>query len=273
MHYYEVNGLPNTDISVTNRAFNYGDGVFTTTKISAGKIEFLAEHRQRLDFSCHTLSIDFSQQNEVFERIIELAKSYQNAILKIVVCAGAGGRGYSRAGVVNSDVIISIHDMPNHYELWQRQGIVLGKSPLQLGLNPLLKGLKHLNRLEQVLIRSELDQRAEDDVVVSDINNHVIETSTANIFWQKDGELYTPDLTDSGIFGIARQQLLALFPDTQIVKADMALLEQVNAMFICNCVMGIVPVNSYQGRLLDVASLKNIQRCYRQQQARSCGLS
>jgi 4-amino-4-deoxychorismate lyase len=92
-------------------------------------------------------------------------------------------------------------------------------------------------------------------------------------FGKKDGELFTPDLTDSGIFGIARQQLLALFPDTQIVKADMALLEQVNAMFICNCVMGIVPVNSYQGRVLDVASLKNIQRCYRQQQVRSCGLS
>ena len=273
MHYYAVNGHSNKDISVANRGFNYGDGVFTTAKISAGQIEFLVEHMQRLVFSCQVLSIDFSQHNEVVKQVIELAKSYQNAVFKIVVCAGAGGRGYSRADVVNSDVIFSIHDVPNHYKLWQSQGIALGRSPLQLGLNPLLKGLKHLNRLEQVLIRSELDQRLEDDVVVSDINNQVIETSTANIFWQKDGKLFTPDLKNSGIYGIARQQLLGLFPDTQIVHADTALLEQVNAMFICNSIMGIVPVNSYQGRALDIISLKNIQRRYRQQQARSCGLS
>lgn len=268
MLYYSVNGQHEQNISIANRAFNYGDGVFTTAKITAGSVEFLTEHMQRLTGSCQLLSIDFEQASEVTQQVIEVAKSYQEAVLKIVVCAGQGGRGYVRAQ--GTDVIISIYDPPRHYDLWQRHGISLGKSSIQLGLNPLLKGLKHLNRLEQVLVKAELAQGTEDDVVVTNIKDQVIEASAANLFWQLDDKLFTADLTQSGILGIARQQVLTLRPDIKVVSADIAILEQATAMFICNAIMGIVPVKRYLGRELDISAVQSIQTVYNQARERSC---
>ena len=260
MHYHSVNGKINNEISIVDRAFNYGDGIFTTAKISHGRIEFLARHIERLTVSCKKLNIAFTQQDNLFSEITAVAGSYKNAVLKIVITAGQGGRGYSRMGVSNSNVVISIHDVPEHYAIWQEQGIQLGIANCQLGLNPMLKGLKHLNRLEQVLIRAELDQRSEDDLVVTNINNQVIEASAANLFWFKANHLFTPNLDESGVFGIIRQQIIELRSDLHIVKAEINELDDATAIFICNCVMGVIPVKNYKGRSLALEPVLKIQR-------------
>ncbi|WP_206485579.1 aminodeoxychorismate lyase [Thalassotalea sp. G2M2-11] len=246
-----VNGQATEQIPINDRGLAYGDGIFTTAKVIDGEIEYFAEHLSRLSQGCHYLGICYHHQR-LLPEISQAISGVDNAVVKIMITAGSGGRGYSRVGADNAQRIISVHPLPAHYQQWSEQGVTLENSELQLGINPLLKGLKHLNRLEQVLIRAELDQLPCDDLLVSNINNEVIETSCANVFWFKQGELQTPELTDSGVAGIYRKKLLEHDAHINVVKTSFAQLKNVEAMFICNSIMGIVPVKCYQGRSLNV---------------------
>jgi len=251
MHYYSVNGQQQKEISISDRALAYGDGLFTTAKITHGEVEFLQQHIFRLVNGCQYLSINLNADLLLTE-INQALQNVASGVLKIIITAGSGGRGYSRKGVSESQRVITVHDVPAHYQSWKNEGISLGISTVQLGLNPLLNGLKHLNRIEQVLIRAELDKMSEDDVLVSDINGKVVESSCANIFWFSGEKLVTPDLSMSGVDGIYRQQILALMPDTEIASVSISELTSISSMFICNSIMGIIPVNRFNGKLLPI---------------------
>ena len=258
MLYSEVNGQQVTQINITDRAFAYGDGLFTTAKVEHGKVVFINEHLQRLLKGCEQLKLPQPDIKAIKIKITKLALIYPEAVLKVVVTAGQGGRGYSRQGTGELTVVISLFQFPNHYHQWQQQGIILGISKQRLGINPMLSGIKHLNRLEQVLIRAELDERREDDLVVLNINEQVIETSCANIYWLKQGVLYTTDLAYSGVDGIMRQHLLKVYPQTKIVKANIDSITSADNIFICNTVMGIVPVREFNGNTLPINTLGDV---------------
>ena len=187
------------------------------------------------------------------------AKSHKLAVLKIVITAGSGGRGYSRKGITKPTVIVTISDYPEHYLTLAEQGIALVTSSIQLAKSPLLAGLKHLNRLEQVLIRQELDNKSALDGVVLDIDDKVVETSCANIFWLNYGVIYTPSLKYSGVNGIYRDLILAYYPDTKIVSTSLEELLKAQTVFICNCLMGIVPVKSIGNTEFSIEQIKPIQ--------------
>jgi 4-amino-4-deoxychorismate lyase len=250
--YSSINGQPIDLLSVRNRGFNYGDGLFTTAKIFNGEIEMLTEHLQRLDDGCVFLKIPMVSISELSQELKTVALSYSKAVIKIIITAGEGGRGYSRIGTSSPTVIISVSAFPEHYENWQKNGINLGISQLQLGINPMLGNIKHLNRLEQVLIRQELDHRDEDEILVTNINGLVIETSGANVFWLTNDKLYTPNISHSGVAGLMRAKILSNKPNTIIKDFTLEDLQQVQAMFICNSVMGIVPIKIFNGKLLSI---------------------
>jgi 4-amino-4-deoxychorismate lyase len=177
-----------------------------------------------------------------------------------MITCGSGGRGYSRLGSEQAKVIVSLHDYPKFYPQWQQEGIHVGVSEQKLGINPMLAGLKHLNRLEQVLLRAELDKRLEDDLLVSDINGHVIECCSANVFWLKSGLWYTPLLTTSGVAGLMREKIL--LNNTHIQQGDFPLssLDNIDAMFISNAILGIVPVRIFNGQQLDISLVNSMQK-------------
>ncbi|GAA5137039.1 aminodeoxychorismate lyase [Thalassotalea piscium] len=252
MLYFSVNGIQTTDLSINDRGLSYGDGFFTTAKIFNGRIEFQQCHIERLKKASKVLSIAPLNFDKINKDITELALSYSLAVIKIVITAGKGGRGYARPESLTPSIIISIFDFPSHYKQWQQQGISLGIAQAKLGLNPLLQGIKHLNRLEQVLIRAELDQSIFDELLVCDFNNNIIEVSSANIFWKIDSCWFTANVGSAGVNGVIRQQILALFPDVKVVSSPVNILDEASTMFVCNSVMGIVPIRSFnQRRLID----------------------
>lgn len=259
MLYCSINGKQVKQLSLKNRGFSYGDGLFTTGKISNGCVEMLSLHINRLIDGCIKLKIKQPNMNELSEELQKVACSYTKAVIKVVITAGEGGRGYSRIGTSPPTVVISVSAYPEHYDLWRKNGINLGISTLQLGINPMLSGLKHLNRLEQVLIREELDNRVEDDLLVTNINGNIIETSCANLFWLTNGQLYTPNITHSGVAGLVRDKLLANMPNVTLDDFVLSDVEQAQAMFICNSVMGIVPIKTFNGKLLSLDKLSDIQ--------------
>jgi len=260
MLYFSVNGQPVANISIQDRGLAYGDGLFTTAKIANGTVEQLQKHILRLQSGCKTLGIKLPELQPLFDEIDIVGRRFPNAVLKIVITAGQGGRGYSRVGVSEHNIIVMVSDFPKHYKQWAKSGIYLLDSKQQMGVNPMLSGLKHLNRLEQVLIRQELDNSDADDLVVCNVDGNVIETSCANIFWLKENEIFTPEITVSGVAGLMRKYILQRLPNIQRKKAHLSDLANASSIFISNSIMGIVPVKQYNNRVYDLSPVFKIQK-------------
>lgn len=250
MKFCSVNGVQQSHIDIENRGLAYGDGLFTTAKIQLGKVQYLASHINRLIAGCQQLGIKSPSFDDLTKQLVTIAKPYSLAVLKVIITSSNGGRGYARSIDNAYNLIIMIHDYPTHYDELANTGIRLGLSKQKMGVSPMLAGLKHLNRLEQVLLRQELSDRDEDDLLVTNIYEDVIEATSANLFVYFEDQLYTPDVSQSGVNGIMRQGVLSLEPETIIQSIKVDLLDQAQAMFICNCVMGIMPVARFKNRAL-----------------------
>lgn len=255
MYYCSVNGQQASELAISDRGLAYGDGVFTTANVIDGQVCYLSQHIQRLVTSCKRLNIAAPDWHFIEQELTENARQYSQAVVKVIITAGQGGRGYSRQGTLSSNTIVSFSSFPLHYLDWQKHGISMGVSEFQLGINPSLAGIKHLNRLEQVLIREELDARTEDDLLVTNCKGIIVEASCSNVFWLKNHTWYTPTLVDSGVAGLKRQQIintLSVTYDIEEVQAKIEELENIQAMIITNSVMGIVPVHTFNKRSLSV---------------------
>ncbi|PKI16115.1 aminodeoxychorismate lyase [Colwellia sp. 12G3] len=262
MKYCSVNGKQQSNIAITDRGLAYGDGIFTTAKIVNGKVVLLAKHLDRLVHGCLHLKIKAPCRNNLIEQLASVAKGYPLAVLKVMITAGSGGRGYSREGLRDNatNVIIMISSFPDHYQALVQRGINLGDSKQQIAISSMLGGIKHLNRLEQVLLRAELDDRVEDDLVVTNCQGNVIEATSSNLFYWLDEQLCTPDVSTSGVDGIIRQTIIANSPQVIVCQTKLDDLKQAKAIFICNSLMGIIPVKTYNNRILVVDNVLQLQR-------------
>jgi 4-amino-4-deoxychorismate lyase len=261
MYYQSINGEQEQHLLINNRGLAYGDGVFTTAKVINGKVQFLSAHIERLINSCNKLNISLPDFSIIIDELTEAAQTYKLSVAKIIITAGDGGRGYSRQGCSTSNVIITFHAFPEHYLLLQQKGIHLGVSTLKIGINPLTAGIKHLNRLEQVLIRQELDNRIEDDLLVLNYLENVIEATAANVFWYKNNTWHTPKLDESGVEGLMRNQIIQNCSnhfEINLVNAKLSALDCIEAMFICNSVMGVMPVREFESQKLSLAPCYDI---------------
>jgi 4-amino-4-deoxychorismate lyase len=261
-YYQSINGQQEQHFLINNRGLAYGDGVFTTAKVLNGNVQFLSAHIERLTISCSKLNISLPDFNKMIIEITDEAKKYELSVVKIIITVGDGGRGYSRQGCSSSNVIITFHGFPEHYLLLQQKGIHLGVSTLKIGINPLTAGIKHLNRLEQVLIREELDNRNEDDLLVLNYFDYVIEATAANVFWYKNNTWHTPKLDESGVEGLMRNQIIQNCSnqcEINLINAKLSALDSIEAMFICNSVMGVIPVRQFENQILSLAPCHDIK--------------
>lgn len=162
-----INGIERDTLAASDRAIQFGDGCFTTARIVGHQVQMLPAHLRRLQLACSALMIPYAQWQQLEAEMQRLALEQQSGVLKVILTRGAGGRGYSGASCQSPTRILSVSAYPAHYARWQETGVALTLSPVRLGRNPLLAGLKHLNRLEQVLIRSHLEQTDADEALVS----------------------------------------------------------------------------------------------------------
>lgn len=246
---YWVNGQLSTSIAVSDRGLQFGDGCFTTGHVYSKVLLDRDAHLLRLQDTCQRLAItdvDWPLLAHTLDLACQQAQGEQ--VLKVIITRGQGGRGYSPQGCTTPTVIVSLHPFPAHYRQWQQQGIALATTSVQLGASPLAR-LKHLNRLEQVLLKQALADTTADDLVVSDMFGHVVETSAANIFWRSGPVVYTPALQYAGVAGLMRDKVMAVIEgvgDVQChtVNTDEKALYQADEVFICNTLMKVVPVTA-----------------------------
>ncbi len=244
-----INGIPQETLPASDRAIQFGDGCFTTARIAAGQICLLDAHLQRLQMACEKLLIPFVAWAELQREMVELARGNERGVLKVIISRGSGGRGYSAANCLHPVRILSVSGYPAHYDGWRREGITLELSPVRLGRNPHLAGVKHLNRIEQVLIRTHLEQTDADEALVLDSEEVVTECCAANLFWRNGKDVFTPRLDQAGVNGLMRQFCLQQLAHSGYrvveVHAREAVLAEADEMVVCNALMPVVPVRQY----------------------------
>lgn len=245
-----VNGVLAEQISVSDRAFQYGDGCFTTMLTCGGHIQQWPFHQERVQACLDALGIPLSNWPDILVWLANAALPDEQAGLKLHISRGQGGRGYSPAKVSDPTVTIQSFAFPAHYAQWQTDGIELGLCQQRLGLNPLLAGHKHTNRLEQILMKAEMDRAGWQDGLCCDLNDHIIETTMANIFWVKDDILCTPDLSLAGVAGVARRCVMDAAQESGMTLAvgqySLAELWDADEVFITNAILGVAPVRQIQ---------------------------
>lgn len=243
-----INGTEQPWLAASDRAIQFGDGCFTTARVLKGQIQFIDAHLARLRLACTRLMIPFNDWELLEHEMATLAAGKASGVVKVILSRGAGGRGYSAASCETPTRILSVSAIPAHYARWQAEGVTLALSPVRLGRNPLLAGIKHLNRLEQVLIRAHLEQTSADEALVLDSEGWVTECCAANIFWRRGQEVFTPRLDQAGVDGIMRQHCLSALASrfkVAEVQARPDALAQAEEVIICNALMPVVPVRQW----------------------------
>ncbi|MDK1289945.1 aminodeoxychorismate lyase [Pseudoalteromonas umbrosa] len=231
------------EISHRDRGLSYGDGFFTTIKVENEALQLWPYHLQRLQQCQQALHFPELDEQALLEACQNAIKGCHLGVLKLLITRGEGGRGYALPEHIDLTVIVSKSEFPSHYAQWQAQGVSLSVSNVKLGHQPLLAGLKTLNRLEQVLIKEDALGLSGDDVVVLDLQDNVIECSASNIIIVKNGQLITPNLALCGIRGVYLS-LLSDHHDIAVEAISMTDLMNADAVFMCNSLMGLVPVKS-----------------------------
>lgn len=249
-----VNGVAEDRIDISDRGLQYGDGVFETIAFRNGKAEFLEEHLQRLINGCARLSINFEQiDNLRFE--IDTACEHTdngNAVIKVIVTRGSGSRGYFSLNDTEPTRIVSTHPFPKYPAQYQTDGVYLRFCEQTLSSNRKLAGIKHLNRLEQVLARNEWDDPEIAEGIMSDEKANIIECTMSNIFIVESDRLYTPSIVTCGISGVMRGQIIKLATRSSLSVEERPItlkqLSEADEVFICNSIIGIWPVSAVSNK-------------------------
>ncbi|MFK7862844.1 MAG: aminodeoxychorismate lyase [Pseudohongiellaceae bacterium] len=239
-----INGSPKNEVSVMDRGFLYGDGAFETLRVQDGRVILLEQHLKRLQRACHSLKIKFDD-TLVLDELIQLCKNSRgNMAAKIIITRGAGGRGYTPPYGVEGTRILQLFDQSPLTDA-NEEGISVTVCQHRLSQSTTLAGIKHLNRLDQVLASSELMGQYDEGLCL-DVENHVIEGTKSNILLRLGDQIFGADLSKSGVHGIMLEELIRGIraQGRQVITKNLTLDDIFNAeeLVFCNSVAGISPV-------------------------------
>ncbi|QUX95959.1 aminodeoxychorismate lyase [Marinomonas sp. CT5] len=241
-----VNYRLDTSVSVADRGLAYGDGVFETIKTRPKQFVQIHYHLARLYRGLSKLGMAFSpeQKQRLFEFLHTQALPLINeeSVVKIIVTRGKGGRGYLPPEHCIHSVIIGILPAPNYLDQ-QSKGVSLSVSPVPVSINRFSAGLKHLNRLENVMAKQYLSAPDFESVMLN-TNKELVECIQSNLFWWRKGILFTPSLELSGVQGTYRRKIIECQShyNVQVGRYLLSDLMSADEVFITNSLMGIVPV-------------------------------
>jgi 4-amino-4-deoxychorismate lyase len=240
-----VNGVRSEAVPANDRGLAYGDGVFRTLLVLAGVAQHWERHYRKLACDCSVLHLPCPPR-ALLEAELQLAAVAQDVVAKIIVTRGAGERGYRYAPDTIPTRIVMTAPMPPGLARHRSEGIRVRRCRLTLAEQPALAGVKHLNRLENVLARAEWADEAIAEGLLCDMDGRVIGGTMSNVFAVLRGELVTPGLERCGVAGVTRERVLdaALRHGMTCRIRDLTWSEFVCAdeIFVVNSVLGVCPV-------------------------------
>lgn len=251
-----IDGQPGAMLPADDRGLAYGDGLFETIRVSGGRAPLLELHLQRLlrgaDVLRLPLDFDFllAEVRAFIRAQADAGRS--DCTVKLIITRGSAGRGYRPLPEAQPRRILLVFAAPAWPSANREEGVALFECATRLAINPQLAGIKHLNRLEQVLARAEWDDARYAEGLLCDSEGRVIEATMSNLFLVMDGVLVTPRLQRCGVAGVLRSFLLARalslgipVDERDVARADLDLADE---LFLCNSNIGIWPVRECGSR-------------------------
>lgn len=223
-----------------DRGLAYGDGVFETVLLHDGQPMLWQQHVERLQAGCQRLMIDPPSQ-AALSATWQATPAAGPEVLKIIVTRGSGGRGYATPDVAVPRLMSRRVPFQPDPSGWA-EGVSVRICSLRLARQPRLAGIKHLNRLENVLARQEWQTTTYREGLLADNHGLVVEATGMNLFWEQDGHIMTPELDQCGVAGTLRAALI----DAQLVTPAQLALDDVVAvdrLWLANSVQGVWPVS------------------------------
>lgn len=258
------NGESANSVPVDDRGLSYGHGLFETIRLSNGSAPLWNYHFSRLtgDAAKLGIKIDGHLLQGYLEQLIMACPA--DGVIKVIVTAGSGGRGY-RSSSLDPNYLLQWFPLSDYPVSHQTLGIALKHCQHPLSHSPQLAGIKHLNRLDQVVARSEWEGQYSEGLML-DQQGNVVEAVSSNLFFYREGVWLTPKLDQCGVKGVMRQYLMEELMMEQLIGQPMKqqlpsssnqveevtcsldLLLSSEEVFVCNSIIGIWPVLSLESR-------------------------
>jgi 4-amino-4-deoxychorismate lyase len=237
-----VNGVPSDCLSARDRGLAFGDGVFRTLRVRGGQPLWWKDHYAKLEHDAAVLNLPCPQTTVLQDEIERLAAG-QDGVAKLILTRGGGPRGYAPPPQPQVTRIVTFDSSPADSAEQCVADISVRWCDLRLGRQPRLAGIKHLNRLENVLARAEWQDPDIHEGLLCDDTNAVVSGVMGNLFIVNEGRLQTPDLTCCGVAGVARSRILraahqrGIDVEVRRIMPDAVL--DADEVMLCNSVQGI----------------------------------
>jgi 4-amino-4-deoxychorismate lyase len=261
MQRVSINGIETQHLPVMDRGIQYGDGLFETVAYKDGALQFWDEHIFRMKCGAEKLGIAFPGDEKYYQDIKNLLDQApdENCVIKLLLTRGSATRGYRQAAISKPTRAALANPWPDYQEdIITNQGIKIHVCKHPISTNPVLAGIKHLNRLDNVLARNEWGDEFHEGLM-SDTHGNVIEGTMSNVFFIKNGILLTPDLERCGVNGIIRNQILSIAREnnieTHIRNINNDEIDSMDEIFITNSIIAIWPVKSVNDNQYSIGNM------------------
>jgi 4-amino-4-deoxychorismate lyase len=254
-----IDGAAAGALSPLDRGLHFGDGVFETIACLHGRARFLSLHLERLAHGCHALGFAPPAAQRLRAEVEHLAGGQERSIVKLIVTRGpATVRGYAVSGDARATRIVIRYPWPVEDPVSQQHGVSVRVAAQRLGENAALAGLKHCNRLEQILARGEPQDAASAEALLLSRSGNLISGTMTNVFLidgpPQSPRLRTPAVDLCGVAGIMRRVVLREAARAGISANEATLwpadLAAATEVFLTNARVGVWPVSRIAERVL-----------------------
>jgi 4-amino-4-deoxychorismate lyase len=241
-----INGAPGSTINAEDRGLAYGDGVFRTLRMQAGRPDCWERQYAKLQRDCGALKISCPSALVLSSELQQLGKTQPEGVAKIIITRGVSARGYAPSAQSEATRILSITPSVAFPADYAKTGVRMHVCKVRLGHQVLLAGIKHMNRLENVLAASEWHDQDVPEGLLSDIFGNIISGTRSNLFMLRGNILYTPNLSRCGVAGVQRDRVMDWSKQhgvtCKIADFHMEELVLADEVFLVNSVFGLWPV-------------------------------